>query len=158
MKYSLIATVLLGFLTLTVYQNCSPSHNGDGTVITPFDVSKVYPYYDAKPEFINNVQLTKAFKDGNVWRYQFVASAVHVDTPDSNINVNIQIYDQDGELLCLSTQATMNSSSNHIVINNCNSSVKATLVKINVFVKLATQSAYPKEPTSKYVFPMGDIE
>lgn len=158
MKYSLITTALLGLLTLSIYQNCSPSHNGNGSVETPFDVTKVYPYYDAKPDYINNVQLTKAFKDGSVWRYQFVAGIVYAENPDTDININIEIFDQDDKLLCLSKQATVNSSSNHIIIDNCNSSIKATTVKIHVYAKLATQSAFPTTPTSKYIFPLDNIE
>jgi hypothetical protein len=103
------------------------------------------------------VQLTKAFQDGSVWRYQFVAGIVYADSPESDVDVNIEIYDQDNKLLCLSKQATVNSSSNHIIIDNCNSSKKASLVKIYVYAKLATQPAFAKDPTSKYLFPIENL-
>lgn len=152
MKYSLITTVLLSLLTLGIYQNCSPSHTGNQEVESPFDISSVYPYFDSKPEFMNNVQLTKAYKDGNVWRYQFVAGIVHADKPDSDVNVDIRIFDQDDNILCLSKKATVSSSSNHIMIDNCNASTKASLVKIHVYAKLATKASFDAQPTNTYVF------
>lgn len=155
MKWTLISTIVIGLITLSVFQNCAPSHQGNSTDgVTPFDVSKIYPYYDERPDYFNNIQLTKVYEDAGLWKYQFVASAVYVDAPEEDIDVDIRILDQDDKLLCLSTKVRVNSSSNNIMIDNCKSSSKASTVKIQVFLKLALQAAFPTEATSSYIFPL----
>lgn len=138
---------------VVVFQNCSPSHNPSGSSsLSSFDISQVYPYYLEKPVYFNDVQLTGVVQNNSVWEYQFIASAVDIDTPANNIDVNIQIRDQKEKLLCVSKTVRINSKNNIIQLDDCKSSQKATEARIKVFIKPATKSAYDAKPTSTYTF------
>lgn len=145
MKRAFMSTLMIlvsGLLTLSIFQNCSPSHSGSATETDTFSMTAVYPYLNAKPTYFDNIQLTDVVNDSGVWRYQFVAGIVYIDDPTKNIDYQINITDEDDNLLCLSKTGRINSSSNHIMIDNCNSSNKAEIVRIKVRAKLATESTY----------------
>jgi hypothetical protein len=136
-------SILLSVCTLMIYQNCSPSHKGENGSSAVFSAEAVYPYYEEKPTFFDSVQLTKVFKEGSLWKYQFVASVVFIDEPEKNIDVEIKIFDQDGKILCPRKVITVNFNNNYISIDNCQSNKQAILAKIELYAKLSTESGAP---------------
>lgn len=151
MKKTFLLTVILGFLTLAIYQNCSPSHSDGGT---PFSIATIYPYYDAKPAYFDSVQLTKVAQENKKWVYEFVVGAVYLDDPEKMIDVEVRIDDQDDKILCTTTSVRVNSSSNHIMIDDCGSDDKVSLIQIRIFLKLATETNFPTKPHRVYAFPI----
>lgn len=145
---------ILVISAISLFQNCSPSHDptGGSHSLSSFDISQIYPYYLEKPDFFNNVQLTEVKQVDKVWEYQFIASAVDAENPSQKIDVNIQIRDQNNELLCVSKTVRVSSSKNTIAIDNCKSSEKASIVNIKVFIKPAAATSFPTTPTSTYKF------
>ena len=87
---SIIASVLI----LLIYQNCSPSHSSNESTAQSFSVESVYPYFNQKPTYFDNVQLTKAYEEDSIWKYQYVASIVYIDDPQQYIDIEIKIYDE----------------------------------------------------------------
>lgn len=141
----------LGFALAAVlfFQNCSGSTytNNSGSSV---NLSSIYPYYDVKPSYYENIQLTTAFQESGIWKYQFVASVVHADTPGEEVDVEIRIFDQNQKILCPRRTARVKNTNNHIEIPDCQSSQQATLARIEIYAKLASETALKR--ISKYTF------
>ncbi|MCB9073569.1 MAG: hypothetical protein H6623_08100 [Bdellovibrionaceae bacterium] len=146
---SIIASVLI----LLIYQNCSPSHSSNESTAQSFSVESVYPYFNQKPTYFDNVQLTKAYEEDSIWKYQYVASIVYIDDPQQYIDIEIKIYDENNNLLCPRTSKTISTDDNHILIDNCESDKQVKSTKIEVYAKLASTSG-ELQLVSTYLFKM----
>lgn len=154
MKRTIFSTFIIltvGITTLSIFQNCSPSHEG-GSTTAAFSIASVYPYMTGSaPVYFDNVQLTEAAKVGSNYEYSFVAGVVYIDDPGRDIDIEINIYDDEDKILCLSKTARINSSNNHVMIDNCTSTREVDTIKITVKAKLATESGSPL-PVNSYTF------
>ncbi len=148
-KFIPLVILICALSAILFFQNCSGSKHSI-TSGEKVSLSSIYPYYEQKPEFFENIQLTTAFEDNGIWKYQFVASVVYVDVPGEEIDVEIRIYDQNQNVLCPRRTARVKNTNNHILIPDCQSSQKATLARIEIFAKLAV--ATPLKKISSYTF------
>ncbi len=142
MRYLASLSLVAITMTFLMFQNCSKPQYQDNSG-TSVNMSLIYPYYEKKPDYFENVQLTSVFADSsNLWHYQFVASVVSIENADQDINVDIQIRDQHDNVLCPRFTATVKNTSNHMEIPDCISSKKVSKTKIEVRAKLATTTTY----------------
>lgn len=131
------------------FQNCSESKHTSSSA-TSLSLSSIYPYFEQKPDYYENVQLTTVFQENGLWKYQFVASIVYADTPSEEVDVEIRILDQNQNVLCPRRTARVKNTNNHVEIPDCQSSQQATLARIEIYAKLASETALKK--ISNYTF------
>ena len=148
-KFIPLGLLLLVLSTVLFFQNCSGSkhYSASGNNIS---LSSIYPYYDEKPSYFENIQLTTAFEENGLWKYQFVASVVYADMPSEEVDVEIRIFDQDQKILCPRRTARVKNTNNHIEIPDCQSSRQTTLARIEIYAKLSSETASKK--ISNYTF------
>ncbi len=148
-KFLPFAALGLALSAVLFFQNCSGSSH-ESTSGTYVSLSSIYPYYNEKPIYYENIQLTTAFEESGLWKYQFVASVVHADTPSEEVDVEIRIFDQNQRVLCPRRNVRVKNTNNHIEIPDCQSSQQATLARIEIYAKLASETALKR--ISKYTF------
>jgi hypothetical protein len=148
-KFIPLGLLVLALSAVLFFQNCSGSKHAT-TSGNNLSLSSIYPYYDEKPLYFENIQLTTAFKENELWKYQFVASVVYIDMPSEEVDVEIRIFDQDQKILCPRRTARVKNTNNHIEIPDCQSSHQATLARIEIYAKLASETAIKK--ISNYTF------
>jgi hypothetical protein len=144
-----LATVLLVLTPILFFQNCAESKHTASSEAS-VSLSSIYPYFEEKPEFYENIQLTTAFQENGLWKYQFIASIVSAETPSEEVDVEIRIFDQKQAILCPRRNVRVKNTNNHIQIPDCQSSQKATLARIEIFAKLASERTLKK--VSDYTF------
>ena len=149
-KFIPLLILISTFSAVLFFQNCSGSKHAS-TSGTYVNLSSIYPYFEQKPVYYENIQLTTAFNDGGVWKYQFVASVVYADAPSEEVDVEIRIFDQNQNILCPRRTARVKNTNNHIEIPDCQSSQKATLARIEIHAKLATERVLNKISTYTFV-------
>lgn len=143
------ALLILSLILLTQYQNCSPMEAAGKKSL--FSLSSVYPYYEEKPVYYENLQLIEVSQKNSVWSYKFAAAVARTDDPARVIDVEIRIYDGvSGAVLCTSKKASVNNTNNHIEINSCNSSLKVQSVHVEMDAKLSSESVL--KPLREYEF------
>ena len=114
----------------------SPSHRGG---VAAFKLAALYPYYDAVPEYFDNVQVTKAEQGAAGWVYEFAVSISYADNPKLLVDVNVQVVDQDGAQLCDPVDAEVDQTSNHILVSNCDSAEKVEKAVVVIRAKLSVE-------------------
>ena len=139
MRHLIALSLIALCISVLMFQNCSQPFHQEGSSM---NLSLMYPYYSQKPDYFDNVQLTAVLQDGDIWRYQFVASVVSIETPEADIDVDIQIHDQHNAIICPRFTATVKNTNNHLEIPDCTSAKKISEAKIDVRAKLTTESTF----------------
>lgn len=145
MKRYLVFTIS-ALCLLAVFQNCGSQHSQglNSESLKAVNILDIYPYYDAKPDFFESVQLTDVIDQGSSWKYQFVASATYIDDPDHEIDVRITFKDISNNLICPQVNKRVNRSNNHIQIDNCQNANFHSTILIQVYAKLKGVPTFQK--------------
>ncbi len=130
------------FMMLVSFQNCSPEHSGtDLSSQKVFKIDSVYPYA-TKSTYYDNVQLVNVQSVSGGYNYQFIASLVYVDAPDTQVKLRLTFKEESGALVCPRVEVTVNRSNNNVEVSNCTSTKSQSTILITVEAKLTTETNY----------------
>ena len=131
MKRYLLFVVSFVFV-IALMQNCGGFHVLDSVGISA-QSENIYPYYASAPEYFADVQFIAKEYSGSEYNYRFIASAVSIQNEDDFIQVEIGVFDVDGNLICPRIVREVNRSNNHIEIEDCSSDQEYLSLVVKVF-------------------------
>ncbi len=112
-----------------LFNNCDSNHlrNPEQTV----DVASIFPFNE-KGQYFQNVQIVEKSEDSGVWNYQFIASIADADQESTELDVEFDVVDGEGNRVCPRSVTTVNNSNNHIQIASCESTTNYSALKVVV--------------------------